>query len=196
MKHEIRLGCVIMASGTGRRFGGNKLTAPFCGRPMIARILSETEDLFDRRITVTRHEDVAKICKESHAEAILHDYRGRNDTIRLGLEAISEGLDGCMFCPGDMPLLRREILAALIRAFADQPEFIWRLGGAAPVIFPAWAFAELRRLPEGMGGGYVLRAHPEKLRSIAPADPDVLLDADTPEMLQHLEKLFLKGDAK
>ena len=31
------LGCVIMASGLGKRFGGNKLMADFHGQPMIAR---------------------------------------------------------------------------------------------------------------------------------------------------------------
>ena len=32
-------GCVIMASGMGKRFGGNKLMADFGGKPMICRIL-------------------------------------------------------------------------------------------------------------------------------------------------------------
>ena len=39
-------GCVIMASGLGIRFGGNKLMADFCGKPMITQILDATEDLF------------------------------------------------------------------------------------------------------------------------------------------------------
>ena len=34
------LGCVVMASGLGRRFGGNKLMADFCGAPLIANALA------------------------------------------------------------------------------------------------------------------------------------------------------------
>ena len=34
------LGCVVMASGQGRRFGGNKLMADFCGAPLIANALA------------------------------------------------------------------------------------------------------------------------------------------------------------
>ena len=34
------LGCVVMASGLGRRFGGNKLMADFCGVPLIANALA------------------------------------------------------------------------------------------------------------------------------------------------------------
>lgn len=194
MSNDIRLGCVIMASGLGKRFGSNKLTAPFCGGPMIGRILHETEDLFFRRIAVTRHEDVAALCRDAGIEVILHDLPGRNDTVRLGLEALRDTVEGCMFCPGDMPLLKRASLARLCEAFAREPEFIWRLGEGAPVIFPAWAFEELACLPQGKGGGWVMQAHPEDIRSVEPDDPDALWDADTPEMLLELEQRFLKGE--
>ena len=40
--------CVIMASGLGRRFGGNKLMADFCGQPMVCRILDATEGVLCR----------------------------------------------------------------------------------------------------------------------------------------------------
>ena len=79
------VGCVIMASGMGKRFGGNKLMADFAGQPMIARILAATEGLFDRRVVVTRYEDVAAICREQRVEVILHDLPHRSDTVRLGL---------------------------------------------------------------------------------------------------------------
>lgn len=40
------LGCVIMASGLGKRFGGNKLMADFDGQPLICRALTVTDGLF------------------------------------------------------------------------------------------------------------------------------------------------------
>ena len=45
-----RLGCVIMASGVGRRFGGNKLMADFQGKPLLQYALEATEGIFARRI--------------------------------------------------------------------------------------------------------------------------------------------------
>ena len=39
------LGCVVMASGLGRRFGGNKLMADFCGAPLIANALEYAAQL-------------------------------------------------------------------------------------------------------------------------------------------------------
>ena len=187
-----RIGCVIMASGLGKRFGGNKLMADFHGRPMIQMALDATEGLFARRVVVTRHEDVAALCREQGIEVVLHDLPHRSDTVRLGLEALGE-LDGCMFLPGDQPLLRRETVARLLDCWRESPDSIVRpihedtVG--SPVLFPAWAFAELRNLPEGKGGGVVIRNHPHDVLGVSVSDPFELADADTPETLELLQCL-------
>ena len=180
---------MIMASGMGRRFGGNKLLEDFCGEPMIMRILSATEGLFSRRVVVTRHQEIADLCKKSRIESILHDLPHRSDTVRLGLEAIGEA-EGCLFCPADQPLLARETIAALLRAFADDSNSIWRPAcegiPGSPVLFPAWAFGELLTLPEGKGGGFVANKYPEQVRLLPVRDAYELMDADTPEALSVL----------
>lgn len=184
-----QVGCVIMASGLGKRFGGNKLMADFRGQPMIARILEATEGIFPRRVVVTRHADVAAFCREWGAEGILHGLPNRNDTVRLGLAAVGE-MDGCLFCPGDQPLLRRETVAALVSAWRREPGMIWRPAFAerpgAPILFPKWAFAQLRALPEGKGGGYVAKKYPERVRLLPVRDKCELADVDTRETLLEL----------
>ena len=187
-----RMGCVIMASGLGRRFGGNKLMADFHGRPMILRALDATEGLFDRRVVVTRHESVAELCREQRVEVVLHDLPHRSDTVRLGLEALGE-MDACLFLPGDQPLLRRETVAKLLQSWQQHPDCIIRPihedTEGSPVLFPAWAFPELKRLPEGKGGGVVIRNHPDDLIRVSVQDPFELADADTPESLELLQQL-------
>ena len=118
-------GCVIMASGMSRRFGGNKLLADFHGVPVIQRVLSATEGIFPRRVVVTRHPEVVELCGEAGIDAVLHDLPHRSDTVRLGLEAIGE-VDGCLFCAADQPLLRRETVASIVMAAAQDPSSIWR----------------------------------------------------------------------
>ena len=71
--HFPQIGCVIMASGLGKRFGGNKLMADFHGKPMIQRALDATDGLFARRVVVTRHEQVAALCRAQHVDVVLHD---------------------------------------------------------------------------------------------------------------------------
>ena len=184
-----KLGCVVMASGLGKRFGGNKLMADFRGEPLICRALSASRGIFHRRVVVTRHEDVAELCREKGVEAVLHDLPYRSDTVRLGLEAVGD-VSGCLFLPGDQPLLRRETVAALALAGVNDPESIWRTAfgdtPGSPVLFPRWTFPELSALPEGKGGGCVVKKYPERLRMVNVRDKLELMDVDSPEDLAHL----------
>ena len=187
-----KTGCVIMASGLGKRFGGNKLMADFHGKPMILRALDATDGLFSRRVVVTRHESVAQLVRERNVDVVLHDLPNRNDTVRLGLEALGD-LDGCMFLLGDQPLLRRETVAMLLENWKENPDRIIRPAYedtvGSPVFFPSWAFPELKSLPEGKGGNVVTQNHPHEILLVSIPNPFELMDADTPETLDLLKQL-------
>jgi len=181
--------CVIMASGMSRRFGSNKLLTEFDGVPLILRALQVTENLFDRRIVVTRHPEVAELCRQHGADVLLHDLPDRSDTVRLGLEAVGEA-DACLFLPADQPLLRKETVAGLVSRWENDREQIFRpvckeMPGS-PVLFPRWAFPELMTLPEGKGGSVIMKKHPERVTPVEIEDPFELMDADTPEALDEL----------
>ena len=117
MKELLPVGCVIMASGVSHRFGSNKLLADFCGEPMLCRAFAATDTpKLSARIVVTRSDEVAQLCRSRNVPVLLHDLPGRNDTVRLGLSALLEQvpeLFGCMFLPGDQPLLCRETVEAM-----------------------------------------------------------------------------------
>lgn len=184
------IGCVIMASGLGRRFGGNKLMADFGGEPMVLRALQATEGLALHRVVVTRHEDVAGLCRERGVEVVLHDLPHRSDTVRLGLEAVGNA-DGCMFLPADQPLLSRKTVSELIRHWEKDQEQICRpvCGDKPgnPVLFPKWTFPELMALPEGKGGSRVIEQYPDRVAALQMDEPYELMDVDTPEELERLQ---------
>lgn len=208
----LTVGCVIMASGLGTRFRRglkdcpsdiphNKLLATLGGRPLISYILELTEgDLFAGRVAVTRDGAVSAYCLERGVRTLLHTLPARSDTIRLGLEDLAARIapDGCMFCPADQPLLRRESLDALVASFRRSPSRIHRLAyqeGAAllpgsPVLFPKRLFAELLRLPEGAGGSFLIQKYPEQVTYVPVRDPYELYDVDTPEALSYLTPLL------
>lgn len=185
-------GCVLMASGLGRRFGGNKLLADFRGRPLVQWAMEATDGVFARRVLVTRSPEAAALARRQGIETVLHAEPHRADTIRLGLSALQTGpaLSGCLFCPCDQPLLRRDTVAALALAAAAEPGAIWRpsAGGTAgaPVLFPPWAFPALASLPAGAGGGAVIRQNPGRLRLLAIDDARELADIDCPADLARL----------
>lgn len=187
------LGCVLMASGEGRRFGGNKLLAAFKGQPLIARVLWATDTgLFTKRAVVTRHREIAELCREMGIQVILHERPYRSDTIRIGLEGFGETMpDGCMFCPCDQPLLTKETVENLARAFLERPDRVCRLSWqntpGLPIVFPRAYFEELKHLPEGKGGSYVIRSFNPEIRLVEAASAWELRDVDTVEDLKLLE---------
>lgn len=261
----LKHGCIVMASGVGTRFGGNKLMAELCGAPLVGHVVRATDGLFSRRVVVTRHTDVAVLCETLGAQVILHDEPCRNGTVRLGMEAM-DGCDTVTFVQGDQPLIRPASIVALLRAaerdaagaarrdaadvvgcdavgaaLADTAEGgvaedyameldavecdvdaaagcdaaesdvagaakhdavgcnaevssvvrIWRTSFdgvlGAPVLFPSWAFDELRSLPRGKGGGFVAKMHAECVRTIEVSSEWELFDVDTRDDLEQLQ---------
>lgn len=183
-------GCIIMASGLGTRFGSNKLMASLDGEPLIAHVVRATDGLFVKRVAVTRHTDVAQLCRSLGVEAILHDEPLRSDTVRLGMQAM-DGCDTVTFIQADQPLISANALAALLRGAEAHPELIWRVSfqgtPGAPVLFPSWAFDELRALPPGKGGGFVAKAHAQRVRCVETSSEWELFDVDTVQDLEVLQ---------
>ena len=273
----LKHGCIVMASGVGARFGGNKLMVELCGAPLVGHVVRATDGLFSRRVVVTRHADVAALCETLGAQVILHDEPCRNDTVRLGMEAM-DGCDTVTFVQGDQPLIRPASIAALLRAAerdaaaehhaaaehdaaaaagrdaigaagrdaegrdaaencamehdaaesgvdvavgcdaagrdaacVAEHDAVWRDAAGcgvtdvsrrlsaciwrtsfdgmpgAPVLFPSWAFDELRSLPHGKGGGFVAKMHAEYVRTIEASSEWELFDVDTRDDLQQLQ---------
>ena len=175
-------GCIIMASG---------LMTELCGVPLIQHVLRATEGLFARRVVVTRHSNVARLCDELGVEVVLHSEPRRNDTVRLGMEKMT-GCDTITFVQGDQPLISANSLTALLRGAESFPECIWRASfegtPGAPVLFPAWTFNELRSLPPGKGGGVVAKTHKERVRTVEVSSKWELFDVDTPDDLRILQE--------
>lgn len=185
-----KIGCVIMASGTGERFGGNKLMAPFLGVPMIQYILDTTKDLLDKRIVITRNGDVYHLCEQLGIPVIRHGFPDKSDSLHIGLASVSE-CSNVMFVPADQPLLSRETVEKLIASVKTEPKFIWRAAyketPGAPVIFPFWAYPELFTLTSG-GGNSIAKRYDDLVRTVEVASAVELRDIDYKEDLVELEQ--------
>lgn len=180
------LGCVVMASGLGQRFGGNKLMAPLGDKPLLAWVLEATQGVFARRVVVTRSPQTAAFCRAWGAEVLLHALPARSDTVALGLRALGSGLAGCAFCQGDQPLVSR-------RACSPWP---WR-PSAGPFTSFAWPGRGREALPcsfpppVGGAGRSAPRQrrrpcdsdHPHQVRLVPAQAPQELWDVDSQEDL-------------
>ena len=192
-----RHGCIIMASGKGERFGSNKLMARLNGKPLIQYAIEASNGLFTHRTVVTRSREVANLCRALEVHVVLHAEPNRNDTVALGMKEI-EGCTTATFLQGDQPLIGTKSIDTLLRASERDCASIWRASfkgvAGSPVLFPSWAFDELRELPCGKGGNFVAKAHSEKVHTVEVSSKWELFDVDTRDDLRLLaEKTAQSG---
>ena len=182
------LGCIILASGHSKRFGSDKLLHPLNGLPLCEHCFSVFSRVsFQSAAVVTRSGAVASLAgKYGFLPVMNHD--STDDpavTIRLGLSVMSTEMDGVMFCVADQPFLKKESIVSLAQAFYREPNRIvrlaWRGKAGNPVLFPSSLLPELRSLPPGESGRYVIDGHRELVLFIDAQNERELKDIDRPE---------------
>ena len=197
----MKLGCVLMASGHATRFGEDKLLYQLDGKPLAAHVMDALPGgLFVCTAVVTRSPQIAALAQARGLAAVMNPDRTDDPavTIRLGLETMPPGLDGCLFAVCDQPGLRTASIGKMAAAFNVDPRcavmlcFSGRRGN--PVLFPAAMFAELCALSPGQTGRQVLQRHPQRLLFVEAQDESELQDIDTPEDLRRFTKLRRGGD--
>ena len=205
-----RIGCVVMASGLGRRFrrasgsvdastlpgaDEDKLLQPLLGVPVLQHTLSALPaDALDV-VVVTRSEAVEKLCANLGVHCVRHAGAFQSDTIRQGLRALA-GVPGCLFVPGDQPMLREESVRSLVGEYQLHPGSIvrlaWRGAPASPILWPSEDLPALAAL-EGDSGGSALLARREELgrrvRLVEATHELETADVDTPADLERIESM-------
>lgn len=188
---QSKIGCVVLASGYGRRYGANKLAVSLEGRSLIRRALEAIPaERLAKAVVVTQYEEVAACAKQYNFTVIRNEHpeRGISQSLRLGLAALHD-CDGVLFTVADQPLLRQESITALLDLWSRQPEKIASMSSGGrrgnPCLFPALLFPELMALEGDRGGSAVIRRHPEDL-VLLEVDALELADVDTPQALEAL----------
>lgn len=186
----LQIGCVVLASGFGRRFsGGNKLLTPIDGTPLAARTFDTLSGVpFARRVAVSQWPEVRALAQTRGFTPLPNPQaaEGIAASVRTGTAAM-EGLDGALFAVCDQPFLTTESIQKLIAVFSESKHSICALSFQGqrgnPVLFPAAFFPALSQLTGDRGGGQIIRAHPEALALVECASARELMDIDRMEDL-------------
>lgn len=181
-----RIAAVVLAAGAGRRFGGAKLAAPWKGEPLLSHALRPLDGI--PGVAVLRPEDVASrnlavaagLAPVENPQPNL----GLSESLRTGLAALGSDVEWALIVLGDQPLVRREVIDALIGAIAEEhdlirPAYAEQPGAPGhPVLAHrrAWALAAGLRGDQGLGSV----VSPERVVTVpAPgSNPDVDTAAD------------------
>ncbi len=198
MTRPTRIGAVVLAAGTGSRFGGGKLLAPLDGRPILDHVLAAVRAADPAETVVVLGRDAGAI----EAAVAWTDERrvvnpepenGLSSSLRLGFEALdglTDGtLDGAFVVLGDQPLVDPAVFRALAQAQVRAgvgfvaPRYVGG-GGANPVLVLRAGWPWIARALGDRGLGPILTDHPELVAEVelGGTNPDVDTPADLAEL--------------
>jgi len=193
------ISAVVLAAAPSQPLADAKLLLPLRDKPVLQWVLESAlaADL-DEVVCVTR--DLKSIQKQINLADDrlfwLMNYaadRGQSTSVIAGLWATNPKSDGVMFLVGDQPLIRPELINALIERFADgsagivAPSF----NGEArhPVLFRRELFPELLQLSGDRGAGTLLEKHRKKTALVECQDGISFLHLDVREDFERIKEL-------
>ena len=116
---------------------------------------------------------------------------GLSTSLKRGLAALPEDIDGALVCLGDMPLVTGRDLDRLIAAFNPLegraiivPTRRGKRGN--PVLWARRFFAEMAKIAGDVGARHLIGEHAELVAEVEMDDDAILVDIDTPEALAAL----------
>jgi molybdenum cofactor cytidylyltransferase len=193
----MRIAGLVLAGGLSSRMAPrNKLLEPVGGEPMVRHvaavaIASGTQPV----IVVTGHEAAAvRGALRGLAVTIVAnpDYAdGLSTSLRAGLRALPQGIDGALILLGDMPEVESSVLTALVAAFTGEsticvPVRHGRRGN--PVLWGSAHFAEMMQLTGDSGAKPLMARHETHLIEVEVATGSIFEDVDAPEDLARLKR--------
>lgn len=188
---------VVLAAGASQRMGQtNKLTISVDGTPMVARVVDALRQSGVKKIfVVTGHapEEIQGALGDREVELVRNpEYQeGMGSSVRAGVAAVGDDVDGVLIALGDMPWVNTEVIGRLFDAFSPDsdlsiyiPMFGRKRGN--PVLWASRHFPELRQLSGDVGGKALFHRHPEAICYVDVESAAVNIDIDTPEALHEL----------
>jgi molybdenum cofactor cytidylyltransferase len=192
-----RIAAIVLAAGESRRMGPtNKLTVPMEGTPMVARVVDAIEKSRAGHIVVVTGHDPERIghALEGHDVELVHNEEypeGIASSIRAGVAALGDEVDGALIALADMPWVSSQVLDRLIDAFTSDGElsiFIPVFGRKRgnPVLWSSEHFPELLALAGDVGGKAIWHRRAEAICYVDVGSAGIHIDVDTPEALLEL----------
>jgi molybdenum cofactor cytidylyltransferase len=172
----------------------NKLLAEIDGTPMVARVVAAAAaSKAATVVVVTGHQAAEVRAALAGAEFVDNpDYAaGLSSSLRAGLAALPDDIDGAVVCLGDMPRVTATLIDALIDAFEPAagaaicvPTHRGKRGN--PVLWARRFFAEMAAVTGDTGARHLIGEHADVVCEVAVDDDAVLVDVDTPEALDEI----------
>ncbi len=189
-----RIAALVLAAGQSRRMGpANKLLAEVDGAAMLQRALEAARASQAASLLVVTGHERERIEAAVDAPTVHNpDYgEGLSTSLRAGIAALPEDIDGAVVLLGDMPFVSAAHIDRLIAAFNPLegrsicvPTFNGKRGN--PVLWGRELFAEMGGISGDVGAKHLIGANGDLLVEVPMPDEGVLHDVDTPASLAEI----------
>ena len=181
---------IVLAAGTGARFGGGKLAARFRGEALLTHAIRAARAAPVESVIVVHAPELLMDAWSGQPDVVALEFQsnGLAQSLKAGVAAAGR-VDGVFVFLGDMPLVPHEIAGCLVPLLKDNFAVVPRYAGKPghPVLLARRAFSEVAGLAGDEGAGRLLRKRSD-VAFLDCADDAVLLDVDRIEDLARLEE--------
>lgn len=159
---KIKVTAIIMASGSSKRMGKDKLKLKLGGKKIYQYVVDLVANYdFFQKIIVSQDEEILSYAKEAGIEGYYNQdaYMGKSSSIKIGLNK-SKDTDAYIFFVADQPYLTKQSLDKILDTFKKNPAYICypvygkKRGG--PMVFPQKYRKPLLCLEKDQGGSVLL----------------------------------------
>jgi CTP:molybdopterin cytidylyltransferase MocA len=188
---------VLLAAGAGSRFGGEKLLAPYRGRPLVEAALSNLTraPVSETVVVVGSGADALREACAPYGVRIVENpdwARGQSTSVGAGLAACGPEARAAVVLLADQPLVGPGAVERLVEASEGGAKVaVATYGGRPrnPVLFSreVWPLL-LRELSGDEGARGFIRRHPELVEHVPCDGVGDPADVDTEEDLRRLDR--------
>jgi molybdenum cofactor cytidylyltransferase len=182
---------IVLAAGSGRRFGATKQLVPYRGRPLAQHAVDALASAgIGELVVVTGHDADAverALALPPQGRFVRnpdHD-TGQSSSLTAGLHHLADDSEGAVVLLADQPGVTDAEVRALIDAFQRGRSRIVRIAyidGPGPALLSREVYAEAGHLHGDVGARALVASHPDWVQEVAVpfiAPPDI----DRPEDL-------------
>lgn len=188
---------VILAAGSSTRMGQDKALLPWKGGTFLDAAIRALQPVTELVIVVAgeNEDNLAPIVNANAAFLVRNRFpeQGQFSSLQRGLEEVlNRGRDAAIVTLVDRPApaietiqrIKDEFLSADDNTWAAVPEFNGKHGH--PIVIGREMIDAFLRAPAGSNARDVEHARQSHIRYLPVADPNVILNVDTPEDLEQL----------
>jgi len=193
------IAAIVLAAGLSSRMGRNKLLVNVGGKPLVRRVVETALASGAGRVIVVTGNDAENVMASLSNLPIVfahnpHFHAGLSTSLKAGVKALPEDVDGALILLGDMPAVTPTLINTLIGKFEPDedraicvPTYNGKQGN--PVLWSRHFFPDILALEGDVGAKHLIAENDDVVCQVATSDEAPLVDIDTQQALDaYLER--------